>query len=233
MKNDMNLMYMEALLYNIEGESPSKAIEDQEAREQKWALREMKLPIKTNESSVPNEYRFNGVLKDMEYNERRKIVDNNNVIYTKEQYTKMGIQVIDEYDDLFYTVRLPEGWEIKPTDHSMWNDVFDDKSRKRMNFFYKGSFYDRDAFVNFCIRYTVSVEPFDKYESDASYEERSIKPWYGVVHDCGVEIFRTTGAVSHDGSISVWDIQESQKKLVLDFINKNYPQWEDINSYWD
>jgi len=233
MKDDMSLLYMEALLYAMEGENPSKAIENQEAREQRWALREMKLPIKTNEHSVPDKYRFINVSDDMDYEMRRKIVDGNNAVYTRNQYSKMGINIVEDYDDLFYTVQLPVGWEIKPTEHNMWNDVFDNKGRKRMNYFYKGAFYDRSAFVNFNTRYTVGVVPFDEYESDASYEERSVKPWYGVVYDCSNEIFRTTGEVSPDGSVKVWDIQDNQKKLALEFVNKKYPHWEDINSYWD
>lgn len=233
MKDDMNLVCIDALLYSMEREDSSKAVENQEARQQRWAHREMKLPIKANGHSVPDKYRFNEVLKDMDYETRKEIVDRNNVLYTKNQYSKMGINVVDVYDDLFYTVQLPKDWEIKPTDHTMWSDVFDNKGRKRMNYFYKCAFYDRSSFVNFNTRYTVGVVPFDEYESDASYEERSIKPWFGVVYDCGIEIFRTTGEVSPDGSVKVWDIQDNQKKLALEFVNEKYPQWEDINSYWD
>lgn len=89
--------------------------------------------------------------------------------------------------------------------------MFDDKGRKRMNFFYKAAFYDRDAFVNFNTRYSISVVPFDEYKTNATYKERSINPWYGVVYDCGNEIFRTVGEVSSDGTVPSWDIQENQK----------------------
>ncbi len=231
-KEGLDIVYMETMLYSNDGERGSKAIENQEAREQIRVVKNTMLPIKTNFHDVPTKYRMIGISNDMDYDIKREITDKNNMIYTKEQYARMGIGIVEQYDDLFYVVELPSGWKIKPTDHSMWNDVYDNKDRKRINFFYKGAFYDRDAFVNFNTRYTVGVVPFDGYNSNLTYDERKMNPWYGVVYDCGKEIFRTTGEVSPDGSVEVWDIQENQKRLVLDYINKNYPNWEDINCYW-
>ncbi len=65
-------------------------------------------------------------------------------------YEKMGIKVIDNSsgDDLFLDVELPEGWEIRPTDHNMWSELYDNKNEKRGMMFYKAAFYDRDAFFS-------------------------------------------------------------------------------------
>jgi len=97
----------------------------------------------------------------------------NNIQWTKEQYERMGIEITGEYDDLFYTVELPEGWQIKSTDHPMWNAVVDAKGRKRISFFYKSAFYDRDAFSNFERRIHISSEIADydekKYEHQPEY----------------------------------------------------------------
>jgi len=67
-------------------------------------------------------------------------------------YIKLGIKI--EYgvfdrsdDDLFYTVKLPTGWKITPTDHSMWSELKDDKGEVVANIFYKAAFYDRSAFI--------------------------------------------------------------------------------------
>lgn len=232
MKNEDYMLLMDAMLYAAEGEEPSKAIDNQISRNQQKTIRSKNLPIKTNVQGVPDKFRFDGITSDMDYSERKKISDKNNVLYTKEQYSKMGILIIEQCDDLFYSVELPDGWKIKPSDR-LWNDVYDNQGRKRLNFFYKGAFYDRDAFVNFNTRYTINVVPFDDYKTDISYDERCRKPWYGVVYDCDKEIFRTTGEESPDGSVMVWDIQQNQKKLALNFINENYPEWRDINLYWD
>jgi hypothetical protein len=52
-----------------------------------------------------------------------------------------------ENDNLFQYVELPAGWQKKPTDHSMWSLLFDDKGVQRASIFYKAAFYDRDAFL--------------------------------------------------------------------------------------
>ena len=62
--------------------------------------------------------------------------------------TELGITIIGPTCDLFSEVQLPEGWTIRATDHSMWNEVLDDKGEVRATYFYKAAFYDRDAFIN-------------------------------------------------------------------------------------
>jgi hypothetical protein len=69
--------------------------------------------------------------------------------------------------------------------------------------------------------------PFDDYKTKATYEERKVKEWYGVVYDCGKEIFRTKGIVNKDY------FDNSLKYQCLDYLKKNYPLWEDINAYWN
>jgi hypothetical protein len=51
-------------------------------------------------------------------------------------------------DDLFCNATLPDGWQKKPTGHSLWTDLLDSRGLKRASMFYKGAFYDRDAFIN-------------------------------------------------------------------------------------
>jgi hypothetical protein len=50
-------------------------------------------------------------------------------------------------DPLFRSATLPKGWQVKPTDHSMWSDLLDETGKKRASIFYKAAFYDRDAFM--------------------------------------------------------------------------------------
>ena len=62
---------------------------------------------------------------------------------------KLGIEVIGQVsgDRLFSEVRLPPGWAVKATDHSMWSKLVDDQGVERASIFYKAAFYDRDAFI--------------------------------------------------------------------------------------
>lgn len=214
MYNDNELVLLEAMLYAMEGESPSKAIENQEKREQQRAVRNRRLPKRGN-GGVPSNIR------------RRDSTE-----FTRNQYEKMGIKIIEDYDDLFYSVELPDGWDIKPTDHSMWNEVVDDKGRVRISFFYKGAFYDRDAFSNFNIRYDYSILPFDNWETHATSEERYAKPWKLCITDCDEPII-----ILKEWTVSnvedKWNIDRKMEKLGEQYMKEHYPYWENINAYWD
>lgn len=65
----------------------------------------------------------------------------------KDKYKQLGIKVLGktEGDDLFYDVTLPKGWNIIPTDHSMWSNLVNEKGKVMASIFYKAAFYDRGA----------------------------------------------------------------------------------------
>lgn len=93
------------------------------------------------------------------------------------EYEKHGIKVLQKSqgDDLFVDVVLPEGWKIKGTDHSMWNNVIDQNGRIRATFFYKAAFYDRDAFLNFDTRYSINTITHLPSEEKGHYEIQKVK----------------------------------------------------------
>lgn len=55
---------------------------------------------------------------------------------------------VDPNDELFVDAVLPEGWNRKETDHSMWTKIVDDRGFERVGVFYKAAFYDRRAHMN-------------------------------------------------------------------------------------
>ena len=105
------------------GGNPS-AIEAQEAQGQKELTMSSQLPVKVNSPRGTN---------------------------AEEKYQSLGIKVVGKSkgDAIFLDVELPEGWAIKPTDHSMWSKLVDAEGNERASIFYKAAFYDRDAFINF------------------------------------------------------------------------------------
>lgn len=228
---DNEITFLDAMLYVMEGESPSKAIENQERRGQVEVVRAQRLPKKLNSTTLPNDIFFRGVTDDMCWKEREAVITANNIEYTREQYEKMGIEIISECDELFWNVSLPEGWEIKATEHSMWNDLFDEQGRKRANFFYKAAFYDRDAFINFNTRFHVGVDhvadPADDYEiwKNSDYQ--------GTVKD-GTEVIFCTGCFPVTGSYYGDDsLKEKLRETLEDFMRKYYPDYKNIHAYWD
>ncbi len=57
----------------------------------------------------------------------------------------LGFEVGHPLDELFVGVTAPAGWELKPTEHSMWSDIIDADGKKCGEVFYKAAFYDRRA----------------------------------------------------------------------------------------
>lgn len=224
-------VFVEAML---NGGNTSAAIEAQERRGQQSIVRSQCIPIKSNAHEVPQEFLFKGVSDDSTpFKVRMEQRDKNIIEWTKAQYEAMGIKVIDAVDDLFYSVELPEGWEVKPTDHSMWNDVFDNKGRKRIQFFYKVAFYDRDAFSNFCRRFRTSVDHTAPVDSEYAIWEKS--DFIGRVYDDTTVIFETEQIPAPESKDYVEEekIKKQLSKIIDNYIKEHYPNYKDINAYWD
>ena len=171
------------------------AIEAQEAKGQSELVASSQLPRKCNEPFHTN---------------------------ATEQYHKMGIKTFttSKGDDLFIGVSLPKGWEIKPTDHSMWNNLVDDKGRIRATIFYKAAFYDRESFINFEKRYSHTQEYVD-IKNRESYEK-----YYCVKDNAKEEIIFKTDATKEY-------LDKNLRNLCIKYLNTNCPEWENINAYWD
>jgi len=55
-------------------------------------------------------------------------------------------------DKLFVRATLPQGWKKLATDHSYWSKIVDESGVERVSIFYKGAFYDRDAFMDVLVQ---------------------------------------------------------------------------------
>lgn len=72
----------------------------------------------------------------------------------------------DADDPLFRPATLPEGWEIRATEHAMWSDIVDERGLVRVRVFYKAAPYDRRAFMN------LEKEPGRRLAFDWIYDEK-------------------------------------------------------------
>ena len=70
-----------------------------------------------------------------------------------DELKKLGIEELEDRNELvakgelFCKVKLPDGWEVTPTEHSMWSELKDNKGKVIASIFYKAAFYDRSAFL--------------------------------------------------------------------------------------
>lgn len=240
MNRDTILTWADTHLSIMEGRSPSEAIERQEKRGQAEVVRKQRLPRRLNEQCIPNEVIFSGgdgIPDNVEpgefvsYNDtRRKVIASNIEAYTSAEYKKMGIEVIDEADDLFWNVKLPEGWEIKATGHSMWNDLIDNKGRKRATFFYKAAFYDRHAFTNLKTRFRLDV---DHIADSEDYDVWIASDIQGTVYDGDNVVYQTECVHAPGDYIEEGKINKALLENLEAFMAKHYPNYRDVHAYWD
>ena len=135
----------------------------------------------------------------------------------RKQWEALGFMFGDAADDIFVNVKFPNGWRKKPTDHSMWIELLDDKGRKRGAIFYKAAFYDRSAHVHIEARFSYS-----SYESTSKKDEMAV-----VIRDAG-ETSQTIGTWKA-GEYTLKDELEAKAKK---WLIENYPKWQEASEYW-
>jgi hypothetical protein len=130
----------------------------------------------------------------------------------RDPWEKLGFVFANDVDDLFVYVIFPKGWSLKPTDHSMWSELLDDRGRKRAGMFYKAAFYDRAAHIHLTQRF--AIERF---------------------HEDGVCVTDCTAVLRNFGTFKDRDYGH-QDRLAADakaWLHQNYPDWENPAAYWD
>lgn len=162
----------------------------------------------------------------MERGEQRRAVASTNLPNPrgcKAEWEALGVVFGEKVDDLFIRATLPEGWSVEPSDHSMWNNIMDDKGRRRGQYFYKGAFYDRDAFLN---------HPDRRYMAERDYSdavaEGSVR---AVVKDAGAVIFATD--MEPIGDRKSWDAGDEHRERALAWLIERFPDHENARAYWD
>lgn len=156
----------------------------------------------------------------------------------KEVYALAGIEVLGEHDNIFLNVKLPTGWKLEPTDHSMWSKLLDEKGRERAAIFFKAAFYDYNAHFSFTPRFRATVEPEDACKTDVSYEERDKMKIYGRVYDGGAVVFQTEGREPIASSRDTWQAKDAQEKELRaaaeNWLKESgYPEFGDPLKYWE
>ncbi len=167
--------------------------------------------------------------EEMERYEQRVAVRNvqlaKNMRPNKEEWEKLGFMFFETEDSVLYNAKLPEGWSIQKTEHSMWNDIVDDQGRLRATMFYKGSFYDRNAHMRLENRYGVRSEYIDNME-EIYFGSKNEKLFVAGVLD-------ENENKALEESRTRWDRERELVKLAEEFGKENYPDYENPLAYWD
>lgn len=156
-----------------------------------------------------------------------------------EDYLKLGIEVwipfkgkmsrifkaanLDlDKDALFISAKLPDGWKLEATDHSMWSHLLDVKGNKRASIFYKAAFYDRDAFIAFENRYGFKDE-YLKGQKDVHGLDMRIAQAYDFKDNKALWQSEPHGFDESDANINA----------VNKYLTDNFPDYKNPHAYWD
>lgn len=169
---------------------------------------------------------------------------------TKADFEKLGFKFFGETERIFWQCLFPTGWTKKPTSHSMWSNLLDDKGRKRGSIFFKAAFYDFDAHIGLNVRYSVNGVSLDEKKeeifdrSTGEYKEgkhsaRSAYTRYEVV-DTATEKSLFALDPLPDAN---WDNREEglrrsatkdeARDICSAWLTKNFPDWQKPLAYWD
>lgn len=137
---------------------------------------------------------------------------------TRADLESIGFSFGDDHDDIFVKATLPAGWSKRPSDHSMWSHIVDEKGRERAAIFYKAAFYDRSAHISLTPRFGYS-----------GYENGSDKEHFRtVVKDGGVAILELGERSSRD-----YDAGDELEKQAMAWLDQRYPEFQNPLKYWD
>lgn len=148
-------------------------------------------------------------------------------VHAEVAYHRMGIEILDVVDDLFLSVKLPDGWRKIGTEHRLWTRLLDNKGRERATIFYKAAFYDRDAFININQRYSTKTEPLGGYDN---YDRDNPPPTVSTVRDQGTIIWQSEPVEIPRGG---WMIEKSLREQGEAWLIEHYPNWQDEFAYWE
>lgn len=151
------------------------------------------------------------------------------------QLETLGFKFGENIDDLFIQAELPEGWQKKATDHSMWSKLFDSQGRERAMIFYKAAFYDRKAHMSLTNRYTCGTRPVGGWDAPRPHASE------GYVTDAGVDIHVTAPTEPEPAfdreNREPWDkwsaAQDARRAEAKAWLDEHYPDFQNPLAYWD
>lgn len=141
----------------------------------------------------------------------------------REQLEQLGFIFGDDADDIFINVKFPVGWTKKATEHSMHNDLLDDKGRVRGGIFYKAAFYDRHADLHLVKRYVASLNWELREEIESTVKDNAT----------GETIFKSERFSPERGSDEYWRIKDEIEAAAASWLEANFPRHQDATEYWD
>ena len=146
-----------------------------------------------------------------------------------EEWENLGFRFTDiPGDSVLCEATMPEGWSMRATSHSMWNEIIDENGMKRGSMFYKAAFYDRSAHMMLEHRYGVCTIYVDE-------EQTTREVYFG---DSNEKLFVAgqvymSGEESREEAKAKYEELDRLEDLARKYGDENYPDWRNVHAYWD
>jgi hypothetical protein len=137
----------------------------------------------------------------------------------REVLERCGFKLHDAIDDLFVSVTFAPGWELRPTDNSLWTNLVDEKGRHRGMVFWAP--YEHRASIFLDCRYRCQLR-----------WARGVPELGDVlcaVSDCDGSVLYNAGSFPS----SERDPLERASALCEKWLDEHFPNWRDPAAYWD
>jgi hypothetical protein len=128
----------------------------------------------------------------------------------------------------------------------MWNDILDEKGRKRSSYFFKGAFYDRDAHMSSPNRRFSVTNCGPRYQSPYGPDDKPRGYFDTAVIDSEKAVYDHTGAVNEEAIVyrlegkrdakkypKAYEQSDAFEEQVKAWMNENYPGWDNPANYWE
>lgn len=140
-------------------------------------------------------------------------------IYTnKEILEEIGFHfknIIDESN--FYEVTIPNGWRLKANFSVPWIDLYDHNNLHRAIYFYK-SLSCKKPYIMLKNRYDIYITVKDKYNE-------IVEVYFG--EENGEKLFISGECYNDESEIKILT------QNAIRYANENYPEWNNVKSYWN
>ena len=139
---------------------------------------------------------------------------------SKSNFEELGFRFEDTGDEVLYKATMPDGWTLE-SNGGYWTNLVDEKGRKRGSYFYKGAFYDRRGSMSLNKRFSATYE----HSIDEDYES----PVNVFAQDIDGTILFDAGQCNRAYSDEFFVLLSQ----VRNYLDSNFPGWEDVGKYWD
>lgn len=123
-------------------------------------------------------------------------------------------------DQIFQHCELPAGWS--KTGAALWSYLVDDKGRTRAHIYYRSEAYYRRSHLSLIQRFRTRLD-FERLENR--------KEAVSTVLDGELVIY--TSAVIPQGKRKSYEASYDAVVLAVEWLENNYPGWQNVAAYWD